>query len=64
MQSSAHTDKLWSDGAALLELPMLQAVEHVQVRSRLVARTWSGNPIMRHDDKSADNAELGHDDGY
>ncbi|WP_084045068.1 IS6 family transposase [Deinococcus hopiensis] len=28
-----HTDKLWSDGAALRELPLLHSVEHVQVIS-------------------------------
>jgi putative transposase len=28
-----HTDKLWSYGAALRELPVLHAVEHVQVVS-------------------------------
>ncbi|WP_084047737.1 IS6 family transposase [Deinococcus hopiensis] len=28
-----HTDKLWSSGAALRELPVLHAVEHVQVIS-------------------------------
>ncbi|GGO29822.1 hypothetical protein GCM10008949_23830 [Deinococcus humi] len=28
-----HTDKLWSDGAAIRALPVLHAVEHLQVRS-------------------------------
>lgn len=28
-----HTDKLWSDGAALRELPVLHKLEHVQVVS-------------------------------
>jgi len=72
-----HTDKLWSYGAALRELPVLHGVEHVQVvstarcnnlveqRAGVLKRVRSAqdNRIDRHGSRNAVSSALNGEDG-
>lgn len=59
---TVHTDKLWSDGSALRELPVLYTVEHVQVVSTARCNylvEQSHRPTRRQERQASD-----HDDAH
>ena len=57
MPQVIHTDKLWSDGAALRELPVHHKVEHVQV----VSTARLNNPTARLVGRNVSSEDSDHD---